>query len=82
MSHVPHELREDFPEFDQQIHELKENDQHFRRLASDYHTVNREIHRIEIGDEHVSQFAEEDLRKKRMILKDEIYTLLKSKASH
>ncbi|MBO6506065.1 MAG: YdcH family protein [Kordiimonadaceae bacterium] len=51
-------------------------------MADDYHTINREIHRIEIGDEHVSQFAEEDLRKRRMLLKDEIYSLLKSQATH
>lgn len=82
MSHTPHELREDFPEFEKQIHELKETDQHFKRLAGDYHSINREIHRIEIGDEHVSQFDEEDLRKKRMLLKDEIYTLLKNRAAN
>ncbi len=78
MSHTPHELREDFPEFEDRIHTLKENDQHFRNLSEEYHSLNREIHRIEIGDEHVSQFTEEDLRKKRMRLKDEIYTMLKS----
>ncbi len=78
MSHVPHELREDFPEYEARIHELKEGDQHFRRVAEDYHHLNREIHRIENGDEHVSQFAEEDLRKKRMVLKDEIYSMLRA----
>ena len=78
MSHVPHELGEDFPEYEARIHALKEEDQHFRRLADDYHHLNREIHRIENGDEHVSQFAEEDLRKKRMHLKDEIYAMLKA----
>ena len=78
MSHTPHELREDFPEFEARIHTLKESDQHFRRLADEYHTVNREIHRIEIGEEHVSQIAEEDFRKQRMRLKDEIYSILKA----
>lgn len=78
MSHAPHELREDFPEFEDQIHALKESNQHFRKLADEYHVVNREIHRIEIGDEHVSQFAEDDMRKKRMSLKDEIYAMLKA----
>lgn len=77
MSHVPHELREDFPEFADRIHTLKEGDAHFRKIADKYHTLNREIHRIEVGEEHVSQFQEEDLRKERMRLKDEIYGLLK-----
>ncbi len=78
MSHVPHELREDFPEFEDRIHALKESDAHFRKLADKYHEVNREIHRIEIDEEHVSQFDEEDLRKERMHLKDEIYGILKA----
>ena len=78
MSHVPHELREDFPEFTDQIHALKENDAHFRRLADEYHTVNREVHRLEAGDEHLSQFEEDNLRKTRMRLKDELYALLKA----
>lgn len=78
MSHTPHELREEFPEFNDKIHELKMSDKHFSRLSDDYHTVNREIHRIEIGEEHLSQFDEEELRKKRMHLKDEIYSILKA----
>jgi len=77
MSHTPHELREDFPEFQEQIHHLKEGDQHFRRLAEEYHTVNRKIHRFEVGEEHVSQVAAEVLRKERMRLKDQLYTMLK-----
>ncbi len=78
MSHVPHELREDFPEFEDRIHELKENHPHFRRISEEYHTLNREIHRIEVGEEHVSQLMEDDMRKNRVRLKDEIYELLKS----
>ena len=77
MSHTPHELRDDFPEFADKIHELKESNPHFAKLEAEYHEVNREIHRIEVDAEHVSQFVEEDLRKKRMHLKDEIYNLLK-----
>ena len=78
MSHTPHELREDFPEFVDKIHDLKMSNNHFSKLIAEYHEVNREIHRIEIGEEHVSQFDEENLRKKRMNLKDEIYLILKS----
>ena len=76
MSHTPHELREDFPEYVDKIHELKVNDAHFSKLADEYHEVNREIHRLEVGTDHASQFEEEELRKKRMRLKDELYVLL------
>ena len=78
MSHVPHELKEEFPEFSDKMHDLKMSDAHFTKLAEEYHIINRDIHRLENGDEHVSQFSEEDLRKRRMVLKDEIYGLLKA----
>ena len=78
MSHVPHELKEEFPEFSDKMHDLKMSDAHFAKLAEEYHIINRDIHRLENGDEHVSQFSEEDLRKRRMVLKDEIYGLLKA----
>ena len=78
MSHTPHELREEFPEFVEQIHTLKVGNAHFQKLADEYHGVNRQIHRIEIGEDHMSQFSEEDLRKRRMVLKDEIYSLLRA----
>ncbi len=76
MSHVPHELAEDFPEYADKIHDLKMNNAHFAKLADAYHHVNREIHRIETGIEGASDERDVDLRKERMQLKDEIYALL------
>ena len=76
MSHVPHEFAEEFPGKTQQLHDLKLNDAHFARLADDYHEVNREIHRIEAGVEPASDERTTDLRKKRMLLKDEISAML------
>ncbi len=32
-----HDLRHEFPEFEQKIHDLKVVDNHFRRLIDDYH---------------------------------------------
>lgn len=78
MSHTPHELADDFPEFAARIHALKTNDAHFARLADEYHDVNRAIHRAETDVEPISPTHEEDLRKRRMLLKDELYGLLKS----
>ena len=46
MSHVPHELAEEFPESKDQIHSLTQSDAHFAKLAEEYHSINREIHRI------------------------------------
>ena len=78
MAHTPHELAEEFPDQADKIHALKENNQHFAKLADDYHKVNREIHRLEERIEAGSDVREEELRKERMRLKDEIATMLAS----
>ena len=78
MSHVPHELAEEFPEYTQKLHDLKMNDAHFAKLSEQYHTINREIHRIETGVEPTAEAHETELRKKRMILKDEIAAIVTS----
>lgn len=77
MSHVPHELAEEFPEYAGQLHELKTTNAHFARLAEDYHAVNRAVHRAETQVEPLSEPAEQELRRKRMALKDEIARMLR-----
>lgn len=76
MSHVPHELAEEFPEYKDRIHEAKENNPHFHKLFDEYHEINREIHRLETRVETASEDYEHDLRKKRMVLKDELVAIL------
>lgn len=76
MSHVPHELAEEFPEAAEKIHALKTTNAHFARLAETYHEVNREIHRIETRVEPTSDEVEQELRRKRLHLKDEIAAML------
>lgn len=76
MSHVPHELAEEFPELVQQMSELKQNDPHFARLSDEYHVVNRAIHRAETNVEPTDDFNMLEMRKQRMRLKDEIAALL------
>lgn len=78
MSHVPHELAEEFPEDVEKLHELKLNDAHFAKLADDYHAINREIHRIEAGVEAAADERAEDLKKQRLKLKDEISAVIAS----
>lgn len=77
MSHVPHELSEEFPEQREKIAAMKQENAHFARLAEEYHTVNRTIHRMETRVEPVAEETEESLRKRRLALKDEIAALLR-----
>ncbi len=76
MSHVAHELHEEFPEAAGALHALKLSNAHFAKLADDYHEVNRELHRIENGIAPASDEATEDLKKKRLHLKDQIAAML------
>ncbi|WP_299617687.1 YdcH family protein [Pelagibius sp.] len=78
MTHTPHELADEFPESAEAIHRLKMESAHFARLADQYHTVNREIHRIESEVEAASDMRTEDLKKERLLLKDEIAAMLQT----
>ena len=80
MSHVPHELAEEFPDVVDRIHELKMTSPHFARLADQYHEINRALHRIETRVEPAGDAPEAGLRKQRMILKDQIHAMLKQPA--
>lgn len=81
MSHVPHELAEEFPDAAEKIHALKAENAHFARLAEAYHELNREIHRIETRVEPAADEVEHDLRRKRLALKDEIAAMLSAAAA-
>lgn len=76
MSHTPHELHEEFPEFGEKIANLKAGDAHFAKLAEEYHEVNRAVHRAETNIESIAETAEVEMRKRRGQLKDELYRIL------
>ncbi|PID36715.1 MAG: hypothetical protein CR993_03560 [Rhodobacterales bacterium] len=76
MSHTPHELHEEFPELDAKITEMKTSNAHFLKLFEEYHEVNRAVHAAETNVAPTDQFHEEELRKQRALLKDELYRML------
>jgi uncharacterized protein YdcH (DUF465 family) len=80
MSHTPHELPEEFPEFAEQMSALRPSDAHFVKLSDSYHTLNRAIHRSETDVEPVSDAHMAEMRKERLALKDEIYAYLKAQS--
>ncbi len=76
MSHTPHELAEEFPDYVEAMSEKKVSDSRFARLFDEYHEVNRAIHRAETNVEPTDDFNEVEMRKKRMSLKDELWGIL------
>ncbi len=81
MSHVPHELAEELPELKDQIHKLKTTDAHFARLFDSYHDVNREIHRTEAAGVNIADEHHEELKRRRLQLKDELFGMLQDLGS-
>jgi uncharacterized protein len=72
-----HSLIHDFPEQKQKIHDLKLGNPHFRNLFEEYHAVDHEIHRIESGAEKTVDKVLNDLRLKRVHLKDQLVSFWK-----
>ena len=76
MSHTPHELHEEFPEFADRMRSLQAN-AHYAKLSDAYHHVNRAIHRAETNVEPTDDAHLEDMRKQRLKLKDDLFQMLK-----
>ena len=80
MFNEKHELAQEFPEHKDLIHTLKSSNAHFAKLQDEYHVVTRQIARIEQEIETVSDVVAEDLKKKRLVLKDEIFAIINKAA--
>lgn len=70
-----HDLRNEFSEYSDLIHELKMNNPNFKKIFDEYNKINKEIHKFE-SNEIFSDPELNVLRLKRVHLKDQIYSLL------
>lgn len=73
-----HNLINEFPEYRERIHDLKVGNTEFAELYRQYQDVDKEIYRIEEGIENHADTYTEDLKKKRVHLKDRLYDMLRS----
>lgn len=71
-----HDLVHEFPEHKDAIHDKKMNDAHFAKLFDEYHGVTNEVEKLERADMPVNDALVEDLKKQRVVLKDELYRML------
>jgi len=72
-----HDLHHEFPEFTNEIHDLKMNNAHFSKLFKSYHELDHEVNRIEQGVENTSDEYLDGLKIKRLHLKDELFVMIK-----
>ncbi len=71
-----HDLVHEFPQLRDRIHELKTSNTHFRKLFDEYHTLTTSIENMETGVTVVATHTEEEAKKRRVHLKDELYKML------
>jgi len=71
-----HDLIHEFPDLRDKIHELKSSDHHFRKLFDEYHELTTEIENMEKETITVTTETEEEAKKKRLFLKDQLYKIL------
>lgn len=72
-----HDLHKEFPEFNDEIHHLKMNNNHFARIFDEYHELDHEVNRIEQGVENTADDYLEQQKKKRLQHKDELFAMIK-----
>ena len=76
MDLLNHDLAHEFPEHMEKMRELKATDAHFAKLFTEYDEGNYDVKKYELGAAAISDEGLEELKKKRLVLKDEIYKIL------
>ena len=76
MSIEHHGLLNEFPQFRERIHLLKTSNPRFAGLYREYDEVDKEIYRVAEEIETPSDKYTEDLKKRRILLKDQLYVML------
>jgi len=71
-----HSLIKEFPLFREKIQSLKMSSSHFHKLSDEYHDLDKEIHLLEAEDSPVADEYMEQLKKRRLHLKDQLYAML------
>ncbi len=75
-----HDIPHEFPEYKEAIEKLYHSDEEFQRIYQEYHALDEEILKIEQNVEATSDPYAEELKKKRVHLKDQIYSALRAAA--
>ncbi|TYL47413.1 YdcH family protein [Marinomonas sp. IMCC 4694] len=73
-----HSLVNEFPEFKDDIHQLKMDDAHFKKLYDEYHHLTKEVAKMEQEIIPSTTLEEEKLKKQRLQLKDTIQGYIKA----
>ncbi len=68
-----HDLDHEFPKLQDVIEELKAHNEKFRTMVDEYDRLTGEVENLEQNDLPVGDLAIEEMKKRRVRLKDRIY---------
>ena len=71
-----HDLHHEFPEYLDSIHALKTSSEQFGHMFDLYQNLTREVERLEEEDLPVGDFTIENMKKHRVLFKDQMYRML------
>lgn len=71
-----HDLVHEFPEYKERIHQLKMDNAHFAKLFEEYNDLTKKIEVLENNGMPVADESLEEMKKRRLMLKDELYAML------
>ena len=63
-------------EYKEEIRELKMNDAHFANIFEKHNTLDKQVEHAEMGDTPMSDVELENLKKEKLLLKDEAYKMI------
>ena len=78
MSVDHHDLDHEFPEYAETIHALKVGNHHFAGLFGEYQALTAQIEALEDNDSPIADTALEEMKKRRLKLKDDLYAMLQA----
>jgi len=76
MSELIHGIADDFPEYAEKLAVMTEADADFAEKVAEYDVLNKKVIEAETLEKPTGHFREEELKKKRALLKDEIFSAL------
>ena len=71
-----HDLLHEFPEHAEKIAQLRGNNETFHNLMDEYNWLDSHIRSLEEHDTPVSDFHIEEMKKRRLLLKDRLYVII------
>lgn len=72
----PHDILHEFPEYANRIAQLREESDAFHHLMDEHNWLDSHIRSLEEHDTPVADFHIEEMKKRRLLLKDRLYALI------